>query len=177
VFTARYALSPYIKQIRFVFKGIIHSVLQRTYSNTDRGHANCIIGIPIFNFAERRDMFTVSRKENWCKLHMRANAGQLQTLNIRHTNLIERSRSLHDAHSASGDMNSYNSQRICGQLYRIPGGQISFHQPVNVCGILWVSLFNLHKHSRRIYKKSRVPAPTSHDSSHTHKNDYRPHTL
>jgi hypothetical protein len=24
VFTARYALSPYIKQIRFVFKGLIH---------------------------------------------------------------------------------------------------------------------------------------------------------
>jgi hypothetical protein len=28
VFTARYALSPYIKQIRFVFKGlIVHGVL------------------------------------------------------------------------------------------------------------------------------------------------------
>jgi branched-subunit amino acid transport protein AzlD len=27
VFTARYALSPYIKQIRFVFKGLIASVL------------------------------------------------------------------------------------------------------------------------------------------------------
>jgi hypothetical protein len=25
VFTARYALSPYIKQIRFVFKGLIHT--------------------------------------------------------------------------------------------------------------------------------------------------------
>jgi hypothetical protein len=26
VFTARYALSPYIKQIRFVFKGLINAV-------------------------------------------------------------------------------------------------------------------------------------------------------
>jgi hypothetical protein len=29
VFTARYALSPYIKQIRFVFKGLIHEVSLR----------------------------------------------------------------------------------------------------------------------------------------------------
>jgi hypothetical protein len=29
VFTARYALSPYIKQIRFVFKGLIHVFLSR----------------------------------------------------------------------------------------------------------------------------------------------------
>jgi hypothetical protein len=36
VFTARYELSPYIKQIRFVFKGLIYICTAVTASNASR---------------------------------------------------------------------------------------------------------------------------------------------
>jgi hypothetical protein len=38
VFTARYALSPYIKQIRFVFKGLITVSNQETWDTQDTWH-------------------------------------------------------------------------------------------------------------------------------------------
>jgi hypothetical protein len=33
VFTGRYALSPYIKQIRFVFKGLLRALYEQRYKN------------------------------------------------------------------------------------------------------------------------------------------------
>jgi hypothetical protein len=45
VFTARYALSPYIKQIRFVFKGIIMSLKRRG--------CRCLFQRPVPEFASR----------------------------------------------------------------------------------------------------------------------------
>jgi hypothetical protein len=41
VFTARYALSPYIKQIRFVFKGLISSNTSFGQSKSHSRHCNC----------------------------------------------------------------------------------------------------------------------------------------
>jgi len=65
-------------------------------------------------------MFTVSLNEDLDKLHMRVNAGPVHTLIFRQTNLTEYSRSLQgDAESASGDLNSYYSQRTIGKLYKV----------------------------------------------------------
>jgi hypothetical protein len=64
--------------------------------------------------------FTVSLNEDLDKLYMRANVRPVHPLILRHTNLTQYSRSLKgDAESASGDMNSYYSQRTSGQLYKV----------------------------------------------------------
>jgi hypothetical protein len=54
VFTARYALSPYIKQIRFVFKGLIYTVLywrltfkEKEPSNTNNVKDRILTGLPL----------------------------------------------------------------------------------------------------------------------------------
>jgi hypothetical protein len=56
VFTARYALSPYIKQIRFVFKGLIVSIqdseyievrLMSDFSDCDSDNQGCADGVGV----------------------------------------------------------------------------------------------------------------------------------
>jgi hypothetical protein len=48
MFTARYALSPYIKHTRFVFKGLKHSVVCKRESQVncwlDKGYIECRLG-------------------------------------------------------------------------------------------------------------------------------------
>jgi hypothetical protein len=51
VFTARYALSPYIKQIRFVFKGLMLIILKTILNTCTRdcieyvGEINCFLSV------------------------------------------------------------------------------------------------------------------------------------
>jgi hypothetical protein len=48
VFTARYALSPYIKQIRFVFKGLSGSVFCKTVYLYDLCSSERIVTISLY---------------------------------------------------------------------------------------------------------------------------------
>jgi hypothetical protein len=53
VFTARYALSPYIKQIRFVFEGLkrnISSITRHHYKTSDLQRGEISLEIPISYF-------------------------------------------------------------------------------------------------------------------------------
>jgi hypothetical protein len=75
-----------------------------------------------------------------------------------HIHLTEYSRSLvSDADSASGDMNSYNSQRTGSQLYRMDRGQTSFQKPsIMSVGFCWFS------HS--VYRNTAGRPAEYHDS-------------
>jgi hypothetical protein len=87
MFTARYALSPYIKQIRFVFKGLIYAdsvlrydVLHRNKANQNNTAARYVKKASRFllknlhrSFADRLYMYTVSEVHGttlWaCSMH------------------------------------------------------------------------------------------------------------
>jgi hypothetical protein len=55
MFTARYALSPYIKQIRFVFKGLINRSLILEY-----GLGNSVISTFIYMYVSGTGCFIIS---------------------------------------------------------------------------------------------------------------------
>jgi hypothetical protein len=83
VFTARYALSPYIKQIRFVFKGLIQceNIIWRVIFETSRGfphhvERNAIITTqiqqqppPLKSFRNHNLLSTTSLRDSVSELH------------------------------------------------------------------------------------------------------------
>jgi hypothetical protein len=65
MFTARYALSPYIKQIRFVFKGLNrHLILIRLSYLSDSDLQICL------NMCHRVSMHLFTHKIQKCETHL-----------------------------------------------------------------------------------------------------------